>query len=208
MFCSWRLIDTHYLLFMCLNRFKWQGLKQTYPYFLTCCFLFLIGGGMRIAGGMRISDTLVSVWTRHFFLFLPDGNSLIIYYAPRYRFMNEQVTGRPAPIVFWEIKKVWEGVVELRYISGWMISSVLSELWMFIYMQRGMRLAIKYLLIRLFWIWLFPKGWQATLLSSSCKRRSRHHISVCVTLESSLTLKGGCLGRLLVVLLAPVIGRR
>ena len=62
--------------------------------FLTQKTLFLV----LIACGRRISDTLASVRTKHFLKFSPDNSTMIIHYAPNYRFKNDSTGERPLPI--------------------------------------------------------------------------------------------------------------
>ena len=62
--------------------------------FLTQKALFLL----LIACGRRISDTLASVRTPHFLKLSPDKSTMIINYAPNYRFKNDFTGERPQPI--------------------------------------------------------------------------------------------------------------
>ena len=70
--------------------------------FITQETLFLL----LVAWGRRISDTLASVRTPHLLKFSPDGQTLIIHYAPGYRFKNDKGPIKPTPITLVRYKEI------------------------------------------------------------------------------------------------------
>ena len=70
--------------------------------YITQKALFLV----LVATGRRINDTLASLRTPHFCKLSPDGNTLIIQYAPSHRFKNDFKGDRPSPITITRYKEI------------------------------------------------------------------------------------------------------